>query len=156
MVGRDVLLTMKNSGAIRMLRACATETAGQKDAEHNRVWRLGTRDGGVDLVAQKLRELRRACYGYTPRHRQGLETEIHTSMHSPTKGPNGTQERRATQACLRTSSLSTEVLFRTMMLPFPMSPDTEKLTPSLSHAMVHVSPITAKSFMIRANSAEGI
>ena len=43
-----------------------------------------------------------------------------------------------------------------VMLPEPISPETENLTPSLVTEMVTVSPRMARSRQMRWNSAEGI
>mmetsp|Transcript_833 Transcript_833/g.2949 ORF Transcript_833/g.2949 Transcript_833/m.2949 type:complete len:229 (-) Transcript_833:7-693(-) len=54
------------------------------------------------------------------------------------------------------SSLSTEAFWRSRMLPFPRSPETANLTPSLEHPIEHVSPSTDMSRTILWNSPADI
>lgn len=54
------------------------------------------------------------------------------------------------------SSLSTLLVWDSLMFPVPSSPEAENLTPSLAQEIMTASPICERSRQMRANSPEGI
>lgn len=54
------------------------------------------------------------------------------------------------------SSLSTLLVWDSLMFPVPSSPLAENFTPSLAQEIITASPICERSRQIRANSPDGI